>query len=83
MLLERLDALHGTIHRTDATFRFNVITGDPDDNEFVDCAIAARAESVVTEDQHFSALATSGYAPRAVSLEGLRNELTRRRPKSG
>ena len=82
LLLERLDALHGTIHRTDSTFRFRVITGDPDDNKFVDCAIAARAEFVVTEDQHFSALATSGYAPRVVTLEGLRAELTRRRPKS-
>jgi putative PIN family toxin of toxin-antitoxin system len=82
LLLERLDALHGTIHRTDSTFRFNVIAGDPDDNKFVDCAIAARAEFVVTEDQYFSALATSGYAPRVVTLEGLRAELTRRRPKS-
>ena len=82
LLLERLDALHGTIHRTDSTFRFNVIPGDPDDNKFVDCAIAARAEFVVTEDQHFSALVTSGYAPRVVTLEGLRQVLARRRPEA-
>ena len=83
LLLERLDALHGSIYRTDSTFRFRVITGDPDDNKFVDCAIAARAEFVVTDDQHFSALASSGYAPRVVTLEGLRIELARRRPGSG
>ncbi len=83
LLLERLEALHGTIHRIEATFRFNVIAADPDDNKFVDCAIAAQAEFIVTDDQHFSVLAASGYGPKVVNLEGLRAELARRKPRSG
>lgn len=38
------------------TFRFGLITEDPDDNKFVDCAIAAGAKFIVTEDRHFNVL---------------------------
>jgi putative PIN family toxin of toxin-antitoxin system len=79
-LFDQLDAMYGTIHRTDSTFQFHVITADPDDNKFVDCAIVAQAEFVVTDDQHFFPLATSGYTPKVVTLEGLRAELQRRNP---
>jgi uncharacterized protein len=44
--------------RVDAQFRFNLITRDPDDNKFVDCAIVANAEFVVTNDAHFTVLKT-------------------------
>ncbi|MFZ4634625.1 MAG: putative toxin-antitoxin system toxin component, PIN family [Saprospiraceae bacterium] len=37
-------------------FAWNMITSDPDDNKFVDCAIAARAQFLVSEDRHFNAL---------------------------
>lgn len=37
-------------------YDFNLIEADPDDNKFVDCAIAANAEFVVTEDRHFNVL---------------------------
>ena len=37
-------------------FKFGLITADPDDNKFVDCAIAANARFIVTEDRHFAAL---------------------------
>lgn len=80
VLFEYLEALHGTFHRTDSTFQFRVITADPDDNKFVDCAIAAQADFIVTDDRHFSLLETSGYAPKVVTLEGLRGELARRKP---
>jgi putative PIN family toxin of toxin-antitoxin system len=80
VLFEYLEALHGTFHRTDSTFQFRVITADPDDNKFVDCAIAAQADFIVTDDHHFSLLKTSGYAPKVVTLEGLRGELARRKP---
>ena len=82
-LFDQLEALHGTIHRIDSTFQFRVITADPDDNKFVDCAIAAQAEFVVTDDQHFAPLATSGYSPKVITLEGLRVELARRNPTVG
>lgn len=38
------------------TFRFNLITADPDDNKFVDCAIAANARYIVTNDRHYDVL---------------------------
>lgn len=38
------------------TFRFNLITADPDDNKFVDCAITAGATYIVSNDRHFSEL---------------------------
>ena len=37
-------------------FRFNMITTDPDDNKFVDCAITAGATYIVSNDRHFSEL---------------------------
>lgn len=44
------------VYRTDAHFRFNLIQQDPDDNKFVDCAIASNAKYIVTEDHHFDIL---------------------------
>lgn len=40
----------------DTYFQFNLITSDPDDNKFVDCAIAANAKFIVTNDKHFNEL---------------------------
>ena len=37
-------------------FRFKLITVDPDDDKFVDCAVAANAKFVVTDDGHFDIL---------------------------
>ena len=42
--------------RVDAQFRFNLIKADVDDNKFVDCAIVANADYIVTEDAHFNVL---------------------------
>lgn len=39
-------------------YHFNLISTDPDDNKFVDCAIAANARYVVTNDHHYDILAT-------------------------
>ena len=44
--------------RVDAQFRFHLITADEDDNKFVDCAIVANAEYIVTNDKHFNELAS-------------------------
>lgn len=38
------------------SYKWNLITADPDDNKFVDCAIAANARFIVTEDRHFNVL---------------------------
>ena len=37
-------------------YHFGLITVDPDDNKFVDCAIKANAKYIVTEDHHFDIL---------------------------
>ena len=40
----------------DPYFQFMLITADKDDNKFVDCAIAANASYIVTNDTHFKVL---------------------------
>ena len=42
--------------RVDARYHWNLITEDPDDNKFVDCAIFCNADYIVSEDQHFRVL---------------------------
>ncbi len=42
-------------------YDFNLIEADPDDNKFVDCAIASGAELIVTEDRHFNVLKTISF----------------------
>ena len=40
----------------DPHFRMGIITADPDDNKFVDCAFAVGADYLVSEDSHFRVL---------------------------
>ena len=37
-------------------FNWNLITTDPDDNKFVDCAVAGNVDYIVTNDKHFDVL---------------------------
>ncbi len=37
-------------------YRFKLIEADPDDDKFVDCAVASNAKFVVTENSHFDVL---------------------------
>ena len=37
-------------------FFWNLIAVDPDDNKFVDCAVAGAADFIVTDDRHFRVL---------------------------
>lgn len=39
-------------------YRFGLIEQDPDDNKFVDCAIIANADYLVSNDSHFKVLET-------------------------
>lgn len=45
-----------SVELIDAFFRFDLIKNDPDDNKFVDCAIAGNATFVVSNDSHFDVL---------------------------
>ena len=51
------------------TYRFHLIVADPDDDKFADCAIAAEAEWIITEDTHFHAMKGSGHKPQPISPE--------------
>lgn len=42
-------------------YHWNLITADPDDNKFVDCAIQANARYVVTNDHHYAVLRDIKY----------------------
>ena len=42
--------------KLDPRYRFGLIEQDPDDNKFVDCAIIANADYIVSEDSHFRVL---------------------------
>lgn len=44
------------VERVDPYFHWNLIAADPDDNKFVDCAFAAGATYIVSDDSHFAAL---------------------------
>ena len=48
-------------------YKFNVIAADPDDNKFVDRAVAGQAKFIVTEDKHFDVLKDLGF-PRLEML---------------
>ena len=37
-------------------YKWNLISVDPDDNKFVDCALNAGADYIVTNDKHFNLL---------------------------
>ncbi len=51
-----------TIHISKFYF-WNLITADPDDNKFVDCAVAANADFIVTNDRHFQVLKDIAFPP--------------------
>ena len=42
-------------------FHFRLIPNDPDDNKFVDCAIIANADYIVSQDAHFNVLKTIDF----------------------
>ena len=68
-LQDLLAQLHGNIRHVESKFHFNVISIDPDDNKFCDCAIAAEANFVVAEDNHFDVLKSAGYKPKPIKPE--------------
>jgi putative PIN family toxin of toxin-antitoxin system len=58
-------------------YKWNLITADPDDNKFSDCAIAAGADYLVTYDKHFNALAETEFPKvSCISLEALKEILS-------
>ena len=48
-------------------FHWGLIAADPDDNKFVDCAFAAGATYIVSDDSHFNILRDVSF-PRLMVL---------------
>lgn len=60
----------------EAYFKFSLIEADPDDNKFVDCALIANAEYIVTEDAHFRCLADLPFPNiRVINLDDFLQDL--------
>jgi uncharacterized protein len=58
-------------------FHWNLITVDPDDNKFVDCAFMANADYIVTNDKHFNDLKNYPFPPiKVISLDEFYKILT-------
>ena len=49
-LMELIELTSGNLIRISPHFQCNVISTDPDDRAFTDCAIAANADYIITED---------------------------------
>lgn len=65
-VVEAIARLSTTVYQ-EAYIHFGLIEEDLDDNKFVDCAIAADAEYVVSNDKHFSVLAKVPW-PKVIVL---------------
>jgi putative PIN family toxin of toxin-antitoxin system len=51
-------------------FKYNLVTQDPDDNKFIDCAFASNCDFLVTNDKHFNVLKGIDFPKiNVVSLE--------------
>ena len=51
-------------------YKWKLITTDPDDNKFVDCALNAGADYIVTNDRHFNVLKSLEFPPiQVVDIE--------------
>ncbi|MCY7328514.1 MAG: hypothetical protein LH618_08205 [Saprospiraceae bacterium] len=44
-------------------YRWNLIINDPDDHKYTDCAVAANATYVVSDDADFRILKRTGFPP--------------------
>ena len=67
--IEIADQTRGVIRHVSPSFRFQLITADPDDDKFADCAIAADADWIITGDHHFHVLIGSGYKAQPIAPE--------------
>ena len=60
----------------DPHYHFDLITQNPDDNKFVDCAIVANADYLVSEDNHFNVLKDIPFPKvNGITLEQFQNDL--------
>jgi uncharacterized protein len=49
------------VYKIFSYYNLNLITQDPDDNKFVDCAFASSADFIITHDKHYEILKNIQY----------------------
>jgi predicted nucleic acid-binding protein len=67
--LSLVSAAWNSVDVVHPSFQFRVVSSDPDDNKFVDCAITAEADFLITNDSDFDPLAKAGYKPQPIKPE--------------
>lgn len=68
-IMQMAAAVLGNLRFVSPTYRFRLITHDPDDDKFADCAVTAEADWLITGDGHFNSLIGSGYKPQPITPE--------------
>lgn len=54
----------------DIFYKWLLIPSDPDDDKFVDCAVAGNVDFLITNDKHYNILKTIGFPPiNVISLD--------------
>ena len=66
-LMDLAELTSANFLRITPSFHFHIITDDPDDNIFADCAVTAGADYLITEDRHFDVLGNAGYKPQPIT----------------
>jgi putative PIN family toxin of toxin-antitoxin system len=49
------------VQHINSHYHWQLITADPEDNKYCDCAIAGQADHIVTEDRHFDILKNTPF----------------------
>ncbi len=58
------------VQRITTYYQWHLITADADDNKYCDCAVAANADYLVTEDRHFDVVKNIGFpSVRVLSVD--------------
>ena len=55
-----------SVEQVQVFFHWRLIQNDPDDDKFVDCAVAAKAFCIVSEDRHFRPYKMNEHPPLRV-----------------
>ena len=68
------------VERVNTYFKWNLIIHDPDDNKFVDCAIACNAKYLVSNDKHFNILKRIAFPKVSLlKIEGFKEIIEQRK----
>jgi uncharacterized protein len=71
--------LSENVYKVDVFYQWGLIDNDPDDNKFVDCAIAGGAEFLVTEDKDYRILDQIDFPKvHRLSVDELKQELRKK-----